>query len=327
MKESFLLSLVVPVFNEQENIIELYNRLEKVLKNYRYEIIFVNDGSKDKSVEIINELIYKDKKIKLINFSRNFGHEAATTAGVGYSTGDAVVVIDADLQDPPELIHDMVRLWKEGYEVVYAEREDREGETILKKTTARLFYKFISLISDVHIPKNTGDFRLMDRKVVNDFKKLGEKNRFFRGLVSWLGYNQIGIKFKRVKRFAGNTKYNYGKLIRLSLDSITSFSTKPLSLITLSGSIISLFSFFTGIVLIFIKVFAKFPVSGWTSLIVTLLFLSGFQIFLIGIVAEYIARMFFEIKNRPLYLIKEIVDKEKSIRGEKYGKLFVPTIE
>lgn len=306
-----LISVVVPIFNEEDNIQSLYDSLSNVLKEYKYEIIMVNDGSNDCSDNCIKELVEKDPRVKLINFTRNFGHEAATTAGVEYAKGDAVIVIDADLQDPPELILDMIKLWENGYEVIYAQRETRKGETIIKRITASLFYKFLDLISETHIPRNTGDFRLMDRKVVNDFKKFREKNRLFRGLISWVGYRQIGIKFNRNKRHAGKTKYNYFKLFRLALDSITSFSTKPLFFITLVGFMVSLFSFFLGIYFILQKLIFKFPIPGWTSLIVTFLFFNGFQIFLIGIVGEYIGRMFIEIKDRPLYLVEEIVDNQK----------------
>ena len=204
----------------------------------------------------------------------------------------------------------MIELWNKGYQVVYAERENRNGETNLKKLTSSLFYKFIAKMSDIDIPKNTGDFRLMDRKVVDDFKKLREKNRFFRGLVSWVGYKQIGIKFNRDKRNAGKTKYNYIKLLRLALDSITSFSTKPLFIITILRFIILFLSIVLAVVFILIKIAFKYPVSGWTSLIITILFFNGLQTFLIGIVGEYIARMFIEIKDRPLYLIDNVIDKD-----------------
>lgn len=310
LESNFWLSVVVPIFNEEENILLLYKRLKSVINSYKYEIIFVNDGSHDKSIKIITELTNMDTNIKLINFTRNFGHEAATTAGVEYSKGDAVVIIDADLQDPPELIEDMINLWHQGYEVVYAERQSRAGESFIKKITAKCFYKFMSSISETNLPENTGDFRLIDKKVVEDFRKLKEKNRFFRGLISWIGYNQIGIKFNREKRNGGKTKYNYRKLFKLSLDSITAFSIKPLSFITYLGFLISILSFIAAIVFIFIKIFYKFPVSGWTSLIVTILFVSGFQISLLGIIGEYIGRMFIEIKGRPLYLIKDIIDLE-----------------
>ncbi|MGE5474762.1 MAG: glycosyltransferase family 2 protein [Ignavibacteriales bacterium] len=305
------LSIVVPAFNEQENILELYNRLKNVLIDYSFEIIFVNDGSNDKSEQMISEIANKDSRVKLINFTRNFGHEAATTAGIEYAKGDAVIVLDADLQDPPEIIPKMVDLWQEGCEVVFAQRSKRQGEPLLKKITSHLFYRFLDIISETHIPKDTGDFRLMDRKVVEDFKKLKEKNRLFRGLATWVGYNQTAIEFERQKRFAGKTKYNYFKLFRLALDSITSFSTKPLFFITILGFFISFLSFIAGIIFIFIKLFYQFPVSGWTSLIITILFLNGFQIFLIGIVGEYIGRMFLEVKDRPLYLIRNIVDTEQ----------------
>jgi len=311
LKKEFLLSIVVPVYNEEGNLQKLYDELIETISTYNYEIIFVNDGSMDASKEIIQALILKDSRIKLIDFSRNFGHEAATSAGVIKSKGNAVVIIDADLQDPPELIHKMVDKWQQGYQVVYAIRGDREGEKKFKKFTSSLFYKIMDYMADIQIPRNTGDFRLIDEKVVADFRKLKEKNRFFRGLICWVGYKQTGITFDRLERFSGQTKYNYLKLFRLAMDSITSFSVKPLQVITLFGVILSSISFLLILIFIVIKLFLKFPVSGWTSLIITILFFSGIQIFIIGIVSEYISRMFIEIKNRPLYLIDKIYSKEE----------------
>jgi polyisoprenyl-phosphate glycosyltransferase len=308
-----LISIVVPVYNEESNLNLLYERICKSLINFKIEIIFVNDGSTDNSYNIIIELLKNDEKIKLINFSRNFGHEAATTAGVENCMGDCAIIIDADLQDPPEIIPEMIKLWKNGNEVVYGIRDSRDGETILKKITSNLFYKFIDKFSDTKIPKNTGDFRLIDKKVIEEFKKLKEKNRFFRGLISWTGYKQTGIRFKREKRNSGITKYNYWKLIKLAIDSITSFSIKPLAIITVTGFIVSLISFFLGIFYIVQRIFFKYPGDGWTSIIVLIIFFGGFQIFISGIIGEYIARMFIEVKNRPLYIIKEIIDKKSII--------------
>jgi glycosyltransferase involved in cell wall biosynthesis len=315
-KRKYFLSVVIPVYNEEENIDFLYKRLHNVLKQFKYEIIMVNDGSTDNTVYKIKRLIKNDSRVKLLNFSRNFGHEAATTAGVEYSNGEAVVVIDADLQDPPELIPAMINLWRQGYEVVYAQRKTRGGETLFKKATSSLFYKFMNIISDIPIPLNAGDYRLMDCRVVADFKNLTERNRFFRGLITWLGYKQIGIQFRRESRHAGITKYSYLKLIKLSLDSITSFSIKPLSLITYIGFFLSILCVLAGIVFIFVKIYMKFPVPGWTSIIVVILFMGSFQIFIIGIIGEYVGRMFIEVKSRPLYITKEVIDADTNKKNK-----------
>jgi polyisoprenyl-phosphate glycosyltransferase len=305
-----LISIVVPVFNEQNNLSLLYERICKSLNDFRIEIIFVNDGSSDNSKGIIIELLKLDDRIKLIDFSRNFGHEAATSAGVENCKGNCVIIVDADLQDPPEIIPEMIKLWKNGSDVVYGIRESRDGESIFKKISSFLFYRFLNKFSDIKIPLNVGDFRLMDKKVIDEFKKLNEKNRFFRGLVSWTGFKQTGLKFKREKRNSGKTKYNYWKLIRLAIDSITSFSVKPLAIITIMGFVVSLASFFLTVYYIIQRIFFKYPNDGWTSIIVLIIFFGSFQIFIIGIIGEYIARMFIEVKNRPLYIISEIIDKE-----------------
>lgn len=303
------ISIVVPMYNEEDNISELYERLKSVMKKLpqlQYEYIFVNDGSIDHTYENLVSLADKDENIIVVNFTRNFGHEAATTAGIVNSNGDAVIIIDADLQDPPELIVDMVKKWEEGYEIIYAKRKSRKGETFLKRMTSKLFYRVFNMLTDTKMPKDTGDFRLIDSKVANDFKKLKEKNRITRALINWIGYNQTHILFDRDKRFSGKTKYNYFKLIRLAIDSITSFSTKPLTFIVFVGLLLSLLSFATGVIFILIKLFTNIPINGWTSTVVLVLFLNGFQIFLLGIVGQYIARISVEVKERPLYLIRNI---------------------
>lgn len=312
-----IISIVSPVYNEEENLLKLYEELIRVanqLTKYEYEIILVDDGSKDKSFQIMKELCSKDKNVRAITFTRNFGHEASTTAGLNYCNGDAVIIIDADLQDPPELIPEMLKLWEQGYEIVYAKRKSREGETFLKKFTSKLFYRVFNGFADTKIPEDTGDFRLIDRRVVSDFNNFKEKNRIVRGLISWGGYKQTCIEFNRKKRNAGETKYNYIKLMRLAIDSITSFSTAPLTLIAVIGMFISGFSIALGSVFILFKLFTNIPINGWTSLIVTILFLNGFQIFLIGVVGQYIARISCEVKERPLYLVKEILNN-KTDRG------------
>lgn len=226
IKSKKKITIVVPMYNEEVNIDELYTRLNSVMKKLsylQYEYIFVNDGSIDNTYEKLVSIADNDENIIIVNFSRNFGHEAATTAGIFNCSGDAVVIIDADLQDPPELIIDMVKKWEEGYEIVYAKRKSRKGETFIKKFTSKLFYRIFNMVADTKMPSDTGDFRLIDKKVVNDFKKLKEKNRITRALINWTGYNQIHIFFDRDKRFAGKTKYNYFKLIKLAIDSVTAF--------------------------------------------------------------------------------------------------------
>ncbi|MCH5138986.1 glycosyltransferase family 2 protein, partial [Clostridiaceae bacterium UIB06] len=242
METPIILSIIVPVFNEEEVVMETYRRLTKIVRGIEenYEIVFVNDGSFDSTSYKIKKICNKDYHVKLINFSRNFGHQAAITAGMKCSRGKAIIVIDADLQDPPEVIIEMVKKWREGYKVVYGKRISREGETIFKKVTAKLFYRFLNYFSDIKIPTDTGDFRLIDRKVCNVMNGLPEHNRYIRGLVTWVGFSQTGVEFVREKRLAGETKYPLKKMIRFSLDAITSFSSKPLKLASPIGIIISL---------------------------------------------------------------------------------------
>lgn len=312
MNKKISLSVVIPAFNEADNLNILHERLTKIIAKYDYEIIIINDGSSDGTAQKVKEIIVKDSQVKLIDFSRNFGQEAATAAGLEYAKGEVVVVMDADLQDPPEVIDQMLAKWQEGYEVVYAVRESRRGDRLLKKILSYGFYWFIAKVSDIKIPRNTGDFRLLDRKAVEAFKKLKEKSRLFRGLISFIGFKQTAVYIHRDSRNAGETKYSTLKSAKLAMDGIISFSTKPLSLITFCGILVSLVSIIWGIVLIFIKTFHNFPVPGWTSLMVLILFVSGFQIFLLGILAEYIARILIEVKDRPLYLIKELIDEQKN---------------
>ena len=230
MTKQYTYSVVVPVFNEEEVIEEFYKRLVSVMDSVQesYEIIFVNDGSKDRSLEIMKELHFKDKNVKIINFSRNFGHQIAITAGMDYSLGEAVIIIDVDLQDPPELITEFIKKWKEGFEVVYGTREKREGESIFKKITASIFYRILEKITEIKIPVDAGDFRLIDIKVVNSLKEIREKSRFMRGLTTWTGFNQIGVLYKREKRFAGHTKYSLKKMLKFAFDAVFSFSNFPL---------------------------------------------------------------------------------------------------
>lgn len=310
-------SIVVPVYNEELVIEESYKRLTEVMTKTddSYELIFINDGSRDKTVEIIYNLYKNDDKIVLINFSRNFGHQNAITAGMDYARGDAVIVIDADLQDPPEVMLLMIEKWKEGFEVVYGKRKKRQGETFFKLLTAKIYYRVLKDLSTVDIPVDTGDFRLIDRKVCDTMKKLPERNRYVRGLVSWVGYKQTAVEYDREERFAGETKYPFKKMIKLAMDGILSFSYQPLKLATKLGFVISLFSFFYLLVVLYEKFFTDKTIDGWTSTIGVVLLTQGIVLMILGLMGEYIGRIYDEMKNRPNYIVSEVIrteDKQKS---------------
>lgn len=307
------LSIVIPMYFEEEVAEECYNRMTEVMKsnNYNYELVFVNDGSTDRTMPILKEIAANDKNVKIIGFSRNFGHQTAVTAGMFNATGDAIVIIDADLQDPPELIVDMVNKWNEGYEVVYAKRRKREGETWFKLITAKYFYKFLASMSDIEIPKDTGDFRLIDRTVVEALREMPERNRFVRGMVSWVGFNQTYIEYNRNERFAGTTKYPLKKMLKFASDGIVAFSSKPLKVVSLIGTITIFISFIMLIYSIIVKLFGYTTQPGWTSLMVVITLFSGVQLLSLGIIGEYIARIYDESKNRPLYIIKEKINFEE----------------
>lgn len=303
-------SVVVPMYNEELVVSETYKRLKKVMDkiNEPYEIVFVNDGSRDKTSEIVNEICKKDKNIKLIEFSRNFGHQIAITAGMDYAEGDAIVVIDADLQDPPEVIPEMIKKWKEGYDVVYGKRIKRKGDTFFKKFTAAVFYRLLNKMTDVNIPVDTGDFRLIDRKVCEALKQINERNRYIRGIISWLGFKQIGVEFVRDERFAGETKYPLKKMLKFAFDAITSFSYKPLKLASYVGMLVSCASFIYLIVVFIQKLCIGVPVPGWASIVAISLFFNGIILLMLGIIGEYIGRIYDEAKGRPLYVVKDIVN-------------------
>lgn len=305
-----LYSLVIPLYNEEQVIHECIKRVTNVMgnKSFDYEVIFVNDGSKDSTEEIVKQYCEKDEHLKLITFSRNFGHQTAITAGMDNSSGDAVVVMDADLQDPPEVILDLIAKFEEGYDVVYAIRSKRKGESLFKKVTAKIFYRYMRSMSDVDIPIDTGDFRLISRQVCDVLKTLTERNRYVRGLVSWVGFKQTGVYYEREERFAGETKYPLKKMLKLSVDGITSFSTKPLKLSKWIGLIVSAAGFIYALVIIIQKLFGVEMQTGWASTIVIVLIIGGIQLLMMGITGEYIARIFEESKNRPLYIIKEKVN-------------------
>ncbi len=301
------LSLVIPCYNEEDNLDYLFERLQSVLESLHstYEIICINDGSKDNTLGRLIEYHQRNPLIKVINFSRNFGKEAALTAGLDYATGNAIIPIDADLQDPPELITELLAKWREGYDVVYAVRRSRSGESWLKKFTANNFYRIIGKISSIPIPADTGDYRLLDRRVVEALKKLPERNRFMKGLFSWVGYKQIAIYFDREPRKGGKSSFNYWKLWNFALDGITSFSSFPLKIWGYFGIFISGFALFYGLFLVIKTLILGIDVPGYASTIVAILFLGGIQLITLGIIGEYIARMYEEVKNRPLYLVRD----------------------
>lgn len=306
------ISVIVPCFNEASVLTETNKRLINVLQslsNFSYEIIYINDGSTDNTLKLLEEFAKQNQVIRVVSFSRNFGHEAATTAGMDYSQGDCTVIIDADLQDPPEVILEMVRYWQDGYDVVYAVRRSRKGESLLKKLTAKLFYRFINVLSETKIPVDTGDFRLIDKRVRACFQTLTEKNRFIRGLITWLGFKQIGIYYEREPRHSGKTKYNYTKLIRLAFDVIFAFSSKPLKL-ALSAGFFFTFIAFLGIIYVVVgKINHPDAIAnGWASLVVIILLIGGIQLISVGILGEYIARIYDELKNRPIYLVEKEVN-------------------
>jgi polyisoprenyl-phosphate glycosyltransferase len=299
------LSVVVPVYNEEEVLPEFHRRLSAALASMplEHEIIYVNDGSIDATLAVLGELKRKDAGVAIVDLSRNFGKEIALTAGLDYSTGDAVVIIDADLQDPPELIPQLVSGWREGNDVVYAKRTAREGETFLKKATAKVFYRVIQSVSRFKIPEDTGDFRLLSRRAVDALKQLREQHRFMKGLFAWIGYPQKAVPYRRDPRFAGETKYSYWRLWNFALEGITSFTIAPLKLATYFGLLASIAAFVYGSVIIVKTLLYGNPVPGYPSLMVIVLFLGGVQLMAIGIIGEYLGRMFDETKGRPLYLI------------------------
>ncbi|WP_425803556.1 glycosyltransferase family 2 protein [Desulfitobacterium sp. Sab5] len=300
-------SIVIPAYNEEAVLLLTYQRLKQVmdLTQEQYELIFVNDGSRDRTIDIVRDLAKRDTAVKLIDFSRNFGHQIAITAGMDYSSGAAVIVIDADLQDPPELILKMIEKWKEGYDVVYAKRSQRKGETFFKKVTAHLFYRILQASTDIEIPVDTGDFRLIDRKVCDELKRLPEKNRYVRGLVSWVGYRQIAVEYERCERFAGESKYPLKRMMKLCWDGLTSFSMKPVQLASFAGGLI----FLAGLIDVFIMVLKLIlggnGINGWNWAIAVQFLLSGLSLSLMGIIGEYVGRIYDETRQRPLYIVNQ----------------------
>lgn len=313
------ISVVIPMYYEEEVVDICYkrvvNNLNKLSDKYNYEIIFINDGSKDSTLEILKKIASNDDNVKIISFSRNFGHQAAVTAGIRNVTGDAIIIMDADLQDPPELFEGMIEKWEEGYEVVYGKRKTREGESIFKLLTARMFYNTLNKLSEIEIPKDTGDFRLVDRKVIDVIATLPEHNKFLRGLFSWVGFNQYAYEYNRVNRVAGKTKYPFKKMFKLATDGILSFSAKPLKIVGAIGIfsvIVSIIILIYSIVSYMFKLNSLTP--GWTSIMCTMTFIGGIILISLWMIGEYIARIYEESLGRPEYIIDELIN----FKGEEY---------
>jgi len=303
-------SIVAPIYNEIENLPNLYRRVSEVMDSsgQPWELVLVDDGSTDGSTDKIRELAKNDKRVRPVIFARNFGHQVAITAGWDYARGDAIVIIDADLQDPPEVILQLAEKWREGYEVVYAIRAEREGETWFKKITAAAFYRLIHWITDVKIPVDTGDFRLMDRKVVDVLKQMKERHRFPRGMSAWVGFKQVGVEYKRAARVAGVTKYPFKKMLKLALNAITGFSYFPLQVATYFGFVSAGVAILAIPIVAILRMTGSHFFEGQTTTLVSVLFLGGVQLISLGILGEYIGRLYDEAKGRPLYIVRDAPD-------------------
>ena len=313
-KKSVKYSVAAPVYNEIEIVEEFYNRVQAVMEaiGEPWELILVDDGSSDGSTEKILELSERDSHVVPVIFARNFGHQIAITAGIDHATGDAVIILDADLQDPPEVLPELIDRWKEGYEVVYAVRAEREGESWFKRFTASLFYRLIYRITDVKIPLDAGDFRLLDRQAVNTLKTMREKHRFPRGMAAWIGFRQIGVPYKRAARFAGETKYPFRKMLRLALDAVTGFSYFPLQLATYFGFICAGISAIAIPIVVALRLTGSQAFFGQATTLIAVLFLGGVQLISLGIVGEYLGRIYDEVKERPLYIVREQTEKSEN---------------
>lgn len=311
--DGIVLSVAVPIFNELESLPELYRRVTEVLASQSdpWELILIDDGSTDGSREWIGEIAQSDLHVHPVIFARNFGHQVAVTAGLDKCRGDALVIMDADLQDPPEVIPELIEKWREGYEVVYAIRAEREGESWFKKITAAVFYRLINRITDVDIPLDTGDFRLMDRQVIDVLTSMREKHRFPRAMVAWVGFRQTGVKYQRAARFAGETKYPFNKMLRLALNAITGFSYFPLQIATYFGFVSAGISILAIPLVITLRLIGNAAFFGQASTLIAVLFLGGVQLISLGILGEYIGRLYDEAKGRPLYIIREDAEKSK----------------
>ena len=304
-------TIIAPVFNERESLPELYRRMKEVMERTGepWELVLIDDGSQDGSTEIMRELARQDERVRPVIFARNFGHQIAVSAGLDYSRGKAVVIIDADLQDPPEVVLELIAKWREGNEVVFAVRAEREGETWFKTFTASLFYRLIFRITDVKIPLDTGDFRLLDRKVVNVMNSMREKHRFLRGMSAWVGFRQVGVPYRRAARFAGSTKYPFRKMLKLAITAITGFSYFPLQMATYVGFIAALLAIIAIPLVIIMRLAGSEAFFGQASTLIAVLFLGGVQLISLGILGEYIGRIYDEVKGRPLYIVSEAPDQ------------------
>lgn len=311
-------SIIIPMFNEEEVITETYRRLTAVMQTLgeRYELLFVNDGSRDRTERIVEQICQQDSCVRMLNFSRNFGHQIAISAGMDYAEGQAIVIIDADLQDPPEVIIHMIDKWKEGYDVVFGKRLERKGEGLFKKITAHLFYRTLKSLTSFDIPVDAGDFRLIDRKVCDVMKSLSEKNRYVRGLVSWIGFRQSHVEYVREERWAGVTKYPLKKMIRFAMDAITSFSYKPLKIATYLGFTLSGLAFLYLMIVMGQRIFTNSTIPGWTSIVAVNLFFNGIMLVILGMIGEYIGRIYDEIKGRPLYIVRNQVGYDNRQVGQ-----------
>jgi len=318
--KKLLCSVVVPLFNEEGNLAELHNRLADMFRKISmdYEIIFVDDGSSDGSIDVVRKIASSDNNVKYISFSRNFGHEFASTAGFDNCLGDVVILIDADLQDPPEIIPNMIKKWQQGYKVVYARRKRREGESIFKRATSWMFYRLLDKLAEIKVPLDTGDFRLMDKSVIDSVNLCREKNRFIRGLVAWVGFDQTDIQYERSARNAGETKYSFWKLMILSIDAILGFSNLPLHLVSIFGIFITFFSVFIAMLVILHKLFFGLEIPGYALMAAGMFSFFGFVTFLLGLMGVYLGRMYRQLQNRPLYIIKE--HKGLNLK-DNYGKI------
>lgn len=310
-------SFVLPVYNEEETLPELHKRMCVLLDQLDgpAEVILVDDGSRDHSYPLMVEIHGIDPRFKVVHFARNFGQQIALSAGMDLAAGEAVVLMDADLQDPPEVVLQMVAKWREGYDLVYAQRERRENETWFKKKTSQLFYRTLRYMTEVDVPLDTGDFRLVDRRALDAFRAMRERGRYVRGMFGWIGFKQTGVTYVRPGRFAGDTKYPLVKLIRLALDGIISFSNLPLRLVLQIGFLVSVVSFCAGITAIVIKLSGAYAVSGWASLVVFVSFIGGVQLTVLGVMGEYVGRIYEEVKHRPLYLVREMHGFDPSLGG------------
>jgi dolichol-phosphate mannosyltransferase len=306
VESNYRVSIVIPSYNEASNIVALYEQIKKVLSNTLLELLFVDDGSSDNTLSVIESLAHRDSDVKFISFSRNFGHQNALKAGLDFATGDCVISMDADLQHPPELLSTLIEKWKEGYDIVYTIRNDNQETSFFKRTTSRAFYKLINYLSDIDIKPGSADFRLLDRKVVDVLKNsINEYQLFYRGLIPWMGYNQTSIEYFPNKRYSGKSKYSFYKMMNFAIDGITSFSIKPLKMAIMLGIILSVFSALYGLYAIGMSIFTDQTVRGWTSILLSVLFIGGVNMILLGIIGEYIGKIYLQSKNRPHYIIKK----------------------